>query len=911
MKHQAPLKPWLSPVSSAAALALLLAAGNATALGLGSIHVRSNLGEAFSADVDINAITPAEAEGLRVNLADPVAYEAAGLEMSTALQGASVSLEKRADGRSYLRIRGQKPVNDPFIDLLIQTDNVESGRATRGYTVLIDPPAGLVKAPKIAAPSVTVEKKAAPTPIAKAEPVPVPAAATPAAEPAPVAKRPAAAKEALLQTGEGVRVARGNTAGAIARQMASQQGVSYDQMLAALVRQNPDAFIGGNVNRIKAGAVLQTPSAEQASSVSQAEAKRQWMASGNNFKQYRRRLAQMDGQSVDASAGRSSRGSVTGEATEHAGGNAGRDKLTLGKARSKHRSTEDKVLRKRHRAESSARQAELSKNIEELKKLSGVAEKSAPVAAAAAPAAKKNTTGGISVAAPLLSAQTEAQKAQPTQAATKVPSPTMAATATATVAPTLAATAEPAATLAPLASTLASAPEGLASAPETVASAAEETASAAAEVVAEPTAAPAVVATPVPAAAESSWMDKLSAYALPLGGLLGAGVLGGLGFALLRRRKKQADGAVDSAAFLESKLEADSFFDASGGQRVDTSSHSSGISSSMVYSPSQLDAAGDVDPVAEAGVYMAYNRDQQAEDILKEAMRITPSRVAIYTTLMDIYAKRGDLKAFDVVAREAHHLTGGQGEEWAKAVELGRQMDPSNPMYGGEGEATTAAGEDGDAAFPVDRPAAAPTAPMSLEQAQETAKIEAGDLDMVFRNSDFKLSEAPEEPVSAPVHLQTTPMQMEPAAAVSLSDPNAPTSHMDLNFDLDIPAAPESIAVDAAQADDQGAELEAGADLQFTEAALSGQTPLAAAEPLKFDMSDLSLDLSEPAAVAAPAAASTAPVENNPWLTKLELARELVALGDNEGARAMAEEVVANAPADMADQARTFIASMV
>ena len=102
----------------------------------------------------------------------------------------------------------------------------------------------------------------------------------------------------------------------------------------------------------------------------------------------------------------------------------------------------------------------------------------------------------------------------------------------------------------------------------------------------------------------------------------------------------------------------------------------------MVYSPSQLDAAGDVDPVAEAGVYMAYNRDQQAEDILKEAMRITPSRVAIYTTLMDIYGKRGDLKAFDVVAKEAYHLTQGQGDEWAKALALGVEFDPKNPMYG-------------------------------------------------------------------------------------------------------------------------------------------------------------------------------------------------------------------------------------
>ena len=894
MKHQAQFKQWFSPVSSAAALALLMAAGNAAALGLGSIHVRSNLGEVFSAEVDINAITAAEAEDLRVNLADAAAYEAAGLEMSTALQGASVTLEKSADGRSYLRIRGNKPVNDPFIDLLIQTDNVQSGRATRGYTVLIDPPAGLVKAPKIAPPVLPVVTQA---PRVKAEPMRDASAAVTAEPslaptPAPAPKATSAARPAAVDQTEGsLRVERGATAGAIARQLAAQQSVSYDQMLAALLRQNPDAFIGGNVNRIKAGAVLQTPSAEQATSVSQQEAKRQWMASGNNFKQYRRRLAQMDGAMVDGSAGRSSSGSVTGEATEQGGSATARDKLTLGKAaRSGRNSAEEQAVRKRHRAESSARQAELSKNIEELKKLSGVAEQPA------ATANPKKNAAGVSVPAPLLSAETQAHKAAPTSA------PTMAATFTAQ--PAAAGVTEPIAA-ASAAEGLASAAEGFASAPQDAASAASLSASAPVDAqvsTPEPTPVPKAAPAVSDPMAESSWMDKLSEWALPLGGLLGAAALGGFAWLWLRRRQQQAEGAVDSAAFLESKLEADSFFDASGGQRIDTSSHTSGISSSMVYSPSQLDAAGDVDPVAEAGVYMAYNRYEQAEDILKEAMRVTPSRVAIYTTLMEIYAKRGDLKAFDVVAREAHHLTGGQGDEWAKALELGRQTDPSNPMFASHADAPAA--EDGAGHAPVfERPAAAATAPMSLEQAQEAAKIEAGDLDMVFRNSDFKLSQSHEPSASMPAHLETTPMQMESAAATAGAaadlSADAPTSHMDLSFDLDIP--------DVSAGNSQPA---ATGDIQFTEAALSGQAPLTADEPLKFDMSDLSLDLSD--STAATAAEATAPVEGgDPWLTKLELAREFVALGDSDGARAMAEEIIANAPADVADKARAFIATMV
>ncbi len=97
--------------------------------------------------------------------------------------------------------------------------------------------------------------------------------------------------------------------------------------------------------------------------------------------------------------------------------------------------------------------------------------------------------------------------------------------------------------------------------------------------------------------------------------------------------------------------------------------------------PSQLDAAGDVDPVAEADVYLAYGRDLQAEEILKEAMRTSPMRVAIHAKLMEIYAKRRDSKAFETVAIEAFNLTHGSGPEWAYITEMGRELDPANPMY--------------------------------------------------------------------------------------------------------------------------------------------------------------------------------------------------------------------------------------
>ena len=90
----------------------------------------------------------------------------------------------------------------------------------------------------------------------------------------------------------------------------------------------------------------------------------------------------------------------------------------------------------------------------------------------------------------------------------------------------------------------------------------------------------------------------------------------------------------------------------------------------MMYSPSQLDAAGDVDPVAEADVYLAYGRDAQAEEILKEAARMYPERVAVHSKLLEIYAKRGDKASMEAVASEIYALTNGAGDDWEHACRV-------------------------------------------------------------------------------------------------------------------------------------------------------------------------------------------------------------------------------------------------
>src|SRR5205085_1872790 len=89
----------------------------------------------------------------------------------------------------------------------------------------------------------------------------------------------------------------------------------------------------------------------------------------------------------------------------------------------------------------------------------------------------------------------------------------------------------------------------------------------------------------------------------------------------------------------------------------------------------------EVDPIAEAEVYLAYGRDAQAEEILKDALKKDPQRQEVYLKLLEIHAQHNKPSAFETVAGELYSVSHGQGEIWHKAQALGRQLDPNNPMF--------------------------------------------------------------------------------------------------------------------------------------------------------------------------------------------------------------------------------------
>jgi pilus assembly protein FimV len=123
-----------------------LASLDAHALALGRITVQSALGEPLRAEIDIAEITSDEASSLTVGAAAADRFKAAGLEYSAVMASLQVSLQRRADGRAYLRLSSNRPVTEPFVDLILEA-NWSSGRITRDYALLFDPPATGYRSP--------------------------------------------------------------------------------------------------------------------------------------------------------------------------------------------------------------------------------------------------------------------------------------------------------------------------------------------------------------------------------------------------------------------------------------------------------------------------------------------------------------------------------------------------------------------------------------------------------------------------------------------------------------------------------------------------------------------------------------------------------------------------------------------
>jgi pilus assembly protein FimV len=342
----------------------------------------------------------------------------------------------------------------------------------------------------------------------------------------------------------------------------------------------------------------------------------------------------------------------------------------------------------------------------------------------------------------------------------------------------------------------------------------------------------------------------------------------------------------------------------------------------MMYSPSQLDAVDDVDPVAEADVYLAYGRDIQAEEILKDALLTNPGRLAIHHKLLEIYAKRRDTQAFESIARQAFKASNGDNSEWERICELGLSIDPGNALYQPGGEPGNADGSPSRQAALDDDSLPLQNSATLAAMAPAVAAGAAVDLDL---DLDFSLDDEPVSTISA-----TTASN-----ASSEADEITPESDdLDLDFGMktqvferpgltpnDATSNSMEFTLPDLDINEQALDTESfkqQAETSFGSTSPAPLPPLELADQgdassdmgmLEFDLDSLSLDLGDSSGPIAEPDQET-DTHEDPLVTKLALAEEFRAIGDDDGARALIDEVIAEATGDMKIKAQRALSNL-
>lgn len=622
--------------------ALLFTVGGAEAAGLGRLSVQSALGQPLKAEIELLSVNKDELPGITARLAGSDAFRQARIDRTEALSTLRFSVDQRANGQPVIRVSSSAPIADPFLDMLIEV-NWNSGRLLREYTILLDPPAQAKAAPTpaltqaVAPPEVA--RPAQPQPAAAPAPAPAPERKAVAESTRPKAQEPAPTRQPKrygpVKAGETLRGIAGKV---------KPDSVTLEQMMVGVYQANRDAFLADNMNRLKRGQVLNVPDAETVNlQVSPTQAVRTVQGQAADWHAYRRKVAEMAGEAPAAKAPEPASGKLAAKAEEKAlpAAAAPKDQLKLskgepggagrpdGKTQEKLHALEEELAAKgRSLQEAQDRVTQLERTVRDMQKLLE------------------------------LRAQ-EAAKAPPAPAAAHVPAPAPA--------PAPAAPVQPPVAMAPEAPP----PVPVAPPPPVV----------------KPKPVPSPVVLPAPVQQSStSWISTFISNPLYIGGIVAAMLLSVLLWMMMvGSKRRQGLNKFEDSIMTGGEFKNNAVFNATTpASSVAAGANTEGSMLLTDFSRLGLGAIDthEVDPIAEAEVYMAYGRDAQAEEILKESMSKDPGRHEIALKLLEIYAARKDTVAFETVASELYASLGGEGTPvWQRAAEMGRSIDPSNPLY--------------------------------------------------------------------------------------------------------------------------------------------------------------------------------------------------------------------------------------
>jgi len=884
-------------------LAICVFSTHAFALGLGKLRVKSALDEPLRAEIELTAVSASEAEAVKASLGTREDFARAGVDRPEYLR--ALEFEVQPGDKPVIKVTTKQAAREPFLHFVVAVEWA-GGKLVREYTALLDPPlyaagaSSAVSSPQVVKP---------------AEPAP-PAAAAEAQQPGMAAMPPAAG---AVLTGEYGPTQRGDTLWGIASRLeVGGARVNVFQVMIALLRENPGAFVDLNVNRLKTGQVLKIGDIQSISRITPEEARVAYQTQLEEWQGYKVKVAatgepagSMPAASSAPAAGKS--GAQTTAASKPGGGEKakGDDVLqivqaTLDKEKSDAagkgaKSNQGEIIQLKNQivtleetlASRELENRELRERVSLLETQVQNAKRLMEVESAGLAMAQKQA------------AEREAAAAAKEEAAAKTETqPAVTASAAAVTAP------KPEAVKAP------EPPPAPPPPPQTQAA---------------PKPAPAKAATAAPQRAaakprtpQKSWwegmLDAITGSWLWMLGLIAAVVVLGIGAILFIRRRRSI------AEFEESILTGTAL-----GGHTDTTESADGTGSDTSFlSDFGMGGIGtvqadEVDPLAEAEVYLAYGRDEQAEEVLKEALQRHPTRSELKLKLLEIYQHRNDLKSFETLAEELYPA-GGHGDPsvWRKVVDIGRRMNPENPLFTQEVPVTAYTGD----ADSTKTTAVKNKSPDSDDDTTERLFTPSGSTDpakVPFPAPDSTLDlddeldriTGQQMSMSQEVDERTTTQEMAaPARKAGVAADDFPPPHppeLDLDLDLDEP------------------ELDTGrrAAPASTKTTQTTQTnmkkpPAAPAKPMTMDSLDFDLTLEdEPAKQtktvtkikttrggadtditafdlttvddSQPASDEMSGDEQEKWddaATKLDLAKAYIDMGDKAGARSIIDEVL-------------------
>jgi pilus assembly protein FimV len=803
----------------------LLAPVTFLALGLGSIEVSTTLNQPLQANIKLVGTSPGEVQGMSVRLASPQLFQQVGIPRPDYLDKLQFKVVSGSGGEPYIQVTTRGAVKQPFLDFLLEV-NWPGGRLLREYTVLLNPPNYMQGKPEAS----VITPVAAPAPLVKR------ARATEPARPAARQQAKSAAAAPLQKSGAAVssyRVKKGDTLFKIASRMRPNASTSINQMMIALVKANPDAFIHRNINGLKQGYVLRMPPAGALPGISQSRAAAEVRKQNGLWREYAARMAGSTvAQSQLKNGEKSSSTSATATAKPSSSAASGSRLKIMGteasasgdsKGSSQVAMAGDNAASKLQHQLSLAEEATASnqQKISDLESrltaLQGIVDKQQKLIDL-----KNQQLANLQRKLAANATAVTPSTVQPAASSTRASAAQTAPAKTTAMAP--ATTVEQSAAAVPAAPSTMAAPAQAKPEPAPVE-----------QQTPKPAAAPKpVVSAPKPAPQPSLISDLLGNPSM----LMGAGGVGLLLLALLwlvvRRSSKPRDAvketqpeeqvADENAPFFDAgdaaeeepetsildeveqpaQAEEDGFDETTVEAGEDDESDSNAAKAEA--SAKAAEAADDV--LAEADVYIAYGLFPQAEDVLQKALTEDSSRNDYRAKLLECHFGAKNVSEFESGAKELYGALAHPEVDplWIRVATLGKELVPDNPLFTGTdtGGLTSA-----DVMAPE---------PESDELDLGDSEFDLGDLSDVDAESDFDLGEAEGEESESDEVLDLGELDL---GEDEFADVEAQSSEEDESVDLG----------DLDLGEDEAVDLDASAD--EGEAAEDAPAPLALGEELE------------------------------------------------------------------------------